>query len=153
MTVISANFAAAAESRKMPNYRYRDLLMKTFEEALAVADAAFKCDVDMTWRAEDGQLRASINDNDVFGWGCADSEDVEYDDLPLLQRAYDDLHSLSPHAPRFVAYTDTLFVSRKRGMRPQGKFYKHLPKETWPLFDAAGPVREATLGEPEEVPA
>jgi hypothetical protein len=41
----------------------------------------------------------------------------------------------------------TLYACRRKHMRPQGASYPS-DKELWPLFDACGPEREISLGNP-----
>ncbi|MBY0355526.1 MAG: hypothetical protein K2Q12_07325 [Rickettsiales bacterium] len=87
---------------------------------------------------EDGQCGLHVNCNDLFGWGCADSEEVELDDLASFQECL----TLVPKGGI------DLWVCRKRQARPQGAVYSYYDKEHWPLFDACGPEREIGFGNP-----
>ncbi len=121
--------------------------MKTIEEVKAVVNAAFKHDIDLLWRVDDNnEIRAAINVNDVFFWGCSDAEEIEVEDLPELEKALEDGGYI------FGSY---LFVCRKRGMRPQGAWINLCAKnyddfKAQPFLDA-GPVREIDVGNPKEV--
>lgn len=104
------------------------------------------------WTADRaGHLHFQVLCNDAFAWACADGEEITPDTLPELERAQQDA----------VTWTDDptqddfglLFVSRLRGMRPQGAMYRYLDRRLWPLFDAAGPERELGLGNPHARPA
>ena len=83
--------------------------------------------------------------NDEFFWGCSDGEHISPNDLPMLRQAYEDARAAKESA-KF--YGPTLFICRKRGMRPQGACYPDLVPELWPLLDACGPEREVGLGNP-----
>lgn len=88
--------------------------------------------------SENDALTPSIECGDVFVWGCADEEDILEDDLPLLEKCFQDTGGESG------SNGAALFCARKRGMRPQGAMYKHFKEEYWPLFDACGPKREVS---------
>lgn len=81
----------------------------------------------------------SVNCNDFFGPGCADSEDIEPNDNELLQQSYDDVHEALGRPS--VEITLMLFAARKRHTRPHGGVYKNLPEKLAALFNAAGPPR------------
>ena len=88
-------------------------------------------------------LEFFINCNDFFAWGCADAEPVQTpEDVGALERAFQDAGDDGP----------LLYCARRRGMRPQGAYYDHIEKEHWPLFDACGPEREVTFGNPKAHP-
>lgn len=80
--------------------------------------------------------------SDVFYWGTADQELIAASDLELLRLTAADLGE--DHGD----YLSDLFAARKRGMRPQGAYYKTLNSSVAALFDAAGPERETTVGNP-----
>lgn len=121
--------------------------MKTIEEVKAVINAAFKYDIDLYWHVDDNdEIRAAINVNDVFFWGCSDAEEVEVEDLPALEKAIRDVGEI---------WGPYLFSCRKRGMRPQGAWINLCAKNyddftAQPFLDA-GPVREIDFGNPKEV--
>jgi hypothetical protein len=90
-------------------------------------------------------LNFAINCNDIFAWACADCEPVESGkDVLALEQAFNDAGE--EDGP-------ILYCCRRRKMRPQGAVYKegnveHIARANWPLFDACGPVREVTFGNP-----
>lgn len=85
-----------------------------------------------------------LNMNDVFAWACADAEELTLENLPVFEQAVKDCMEACDVGE---AYAPNLFAARIRKMRPQGAAYPP-DKELWPLFDAAGPVREIGLGNP-----
>lgn len=87
------------------------------------------------------KLEFFIPCNDIFFWGGSDAEDLMISDLPLLKRSIDDISEFSVYGP-------ILFCARKRKERPQDALYQRLRRKDWPLFDAAGPVRELGFGNP-----
>ena len=97
---------------------------------------------ELWWRTDSkyAPITFFVRCNDVFDWGTADAEEITEADLPALEAALRD-------AEEFYC-GPILFVARKRGQRPQGAMYKHLPVEAWFLFDQAGPVRERNLFNP-----
>lgn len=88
--------------------------------------------------------------NDFFHWGCADLERVTPDNIGMLEKACEDCRAADDCCSH---YGELLFCARLRGMRPQGAYYKHLPKELHHLFDACGPLREVGLGNPKKHPS
>jgi len=81
-----------------------------------------------------------VHCNDLFFWGSVDVENIETDDnITLLMEC---LRQSKNNAL-------LLYCARKRGMRPQGAYYKYLFKEE-DLFDNCGPERE--LWEPGNTP-
>jgi hypothetical protein len=134
--------------------------MKTYDEVQAVAKATWELDVEARWWADytaADEVKCTLNCNDVFFWGCADSEAVEPADLPLLREAHGQLEALPPEDGQkhhgYTAYAEVLYCAKKRQMRPQGALYETLPKATWPLFNACGPHRPAEFGNPRATPA
>ena len=91
------------------------------------------------FKEEDNRLAVFALCNDFFVWACADVEEITPENLVVLEGAKVDLAKLGDDEEMYVAL---LFCSRVRGMRPQGAFYEHLPKPSWPLFDACGPERD-----------
>jgi hypothetical protein len=70
---------------------------------------------------DDGTIHIEFNCNDLFYWGCSDSEEVAYDDLVDYG---EDVRDLIPFDQEYLA--DALFAARKRNQRPQGAFLKDL---------------------------
>lgn len=85
--------------------------------------------------------KPAINCNDVFYWGCADSEYITVELLPLFNEAVDDCDGNLEMAAN-------LYCARIRKERPQGAMYTYIPEELWPLFDECGPEREIDMGNP-----
>ena len=97
------------------------------------------------WRFTDGRLTIYVNCNDVFAWGCSDVEELTAENLHDAAQAKADVMALGGKG----SYNwPLLFCARQRKMRPQGAMYKHIDPALWPLFDAAGPPRQAGLGNP-----
>lgn len=89
------------------------------------------------------------NCNDLFDWACADCERVTPDNIGLLEQSFADAAAAADCGE---AWGDSLFCCRVRKMRPQGAYYRNLPKELWPLFDACGPEREVNMANPRPRP-
>lgn len=87
----------------------------------------------------DGELKFYANCNDFFYWGCADSEPISNEDFKLLESSVND--SKGYHGI-------LLYCARKRKLRPQGAYYKHL-KEDKELFDACGTERTIDIANPQ----
>jgi hypothetical protein len=87
------------------------------------------------------------NCNDMFFWGCADSESIEPGDLDDIRTAIKDVTTVCPDVMHYTNSTNgiALWCARKRKMRPQGCAYPSDPR-IWLLFDACGPERESGLG-------
>ncbi len=101
------------------------------------------------------ELTFTVNCNDFFAWGCADGEPVCDSTAADLNQAIVDIGKASGDKHGTYIYSEYgcfLYCARHRKSRPQGAYYKHLPKWSWPLFDECGPVREAGLGNPYERP-
>lgn len=86
----------------------------------------------------DGGYFAAIVCNDVFYWGTADLEYIKEDELDLFDQC------LTADPIRGVL----LFCARKRGMRPQGAFYKMLDDKEKELFRRGLPERETDIANP-----
>lgn len=110
-----------------------------------------------------------INCNDLFYWGCADSEEIEAEDIPDFDKCFEDVRVAAgindpeklkfPHGGTkedvvawnkyhdewygISAWAPTLWCCRKRKMRPQIPYYRIIPTELHELFNACGPVRTA----------
>lgn len=100
-----------------------------------VVDIIDELELDVFWNSG----KALLCCNDAFFWGCADCEEITVEDIPSLRQAHADSKQFNGQL---------LFIARKRGERPQGAMYAHLEPEEWPLFDACGPERPSTLGNP-----
>jgi hypothetical protein len=85
--------------------------------------------------------------SDVFWWGTADVEPIAPVDVPLLEQTAADTRRAG--AEVWIA---ELYAARKRGSRPQGAFYEHIPAGLWALFDACGPLRSVEVGNPRPQP-
>lgn len=91
-------------------------------------------------------LKIYLNCSDQFYWATADAEDVTPDDLDLFESCIDDLKKIETLRYDRI-YSDALYASRKRGMRPQGPWYgyerrAYVNADVAALFDACGPERE-----------
>jgi hypothetical protein len=124
--------------------------MKTYDEIRQVIALVSQLDLDVTPYVDDaGEVHVCLNCNDTFFWGCADAEDIEAEDLPLLQQANDELTQV---LGKYHNLADILFICKKRRMRPQGALYKLLPPKCWALLNACGPYRKVSTGNPEDIP-
>lgn len=93
------------------------------------------------WQKPDDSLEFYVRCNDFFWWATSDSEQVTPANVHILEESMRD--AKAAHDVLGKLYGGLLFCARARKMRPQGAYYDHLPKELWPLFDAAGPERDA----------
>jgi len=92
-----------------------------------------------------------ITCSDLFAWGFADLERVDNQkDVDLLEQSIKDCEEINKNTGSVNAAE--LYCARKRSMRPQGAYYNYIGKELWPLFDACGPEREITMGNPKPKP-
>lgn len=106
------------------------------------------CD-ELYWRT-DGEyapITLFVNVNDVFHWGCADSEDITPESLPEFKKALNDINEVAPKRVCSEYDAIVLYAARMRKMRPQGAAYP-FDKEIWPLLNECGPEREVGLGNP-----
>jgi hypothetical protein len=109
---------------------------------------------------QDYSINLFVNCNDLFEWACADAEPITKEDMELFEQTAIDLLQLEydgtcSHA---TCYLPELYASRKRGMRPQGawlygymrdgKKITYCDEEVVPLFEAAGPERGKSFGNP-----
>lgn len=85
-----------------------------------------------------------VNCNDLFFWGCSDSEPLGPSSIGQLEQAVADAKVAGDEA-----HGSLLWVARRRKMRPQGAYYKYFEDGVKPLFDACGPAREVGFGNPE----
>jgi hypothetical protein len=99
----------------------------------------------VTYEGEDsGEIKFYVLCNDMFWWGTADCEWITTEDIPDLQRAYDDLKAADLDDICMWCYAPELWISRKRGMRPQRPWWdrERIPGPAKELFLAAGPHRD-----------
>lgn len=89
------------------------------------------------------ELSFHILCNDVFWWGTSDAEEVTENDLSDLEQALKDGGFVNG---------PLLYCARRREMRPQGAYYKHLEKGSWHLFDECGPSRCPCFSNPHPRP-
>ncbi|UKK84716.1 hypothetical protein L7H23_01030 [Sphingopyxis sp. BSN-002] len=85
--------------------------------------------------------------SDLFLWGCADLEPLTPDNIALLDEAAGELTAIDDcYGPEWAP---RLFCCRTRKMRPQGAYYKYIPDQFRDKFDACGPERQPTFGDPQ----
>lgn len=85
--------------------------------------------------------------SDLFLWGCADLEPLTPDNIALLDETADELTAIDDcYGPEWAP---RLFCCRTRKMRPQGAYYKYIPNQFRDKFDACGPERQPTFGNPQ----
>jgi hypothetical protein len=114
---------------------------------------AFEHTEEIWWRMNKDnreELNIYANCSDFFVWGCSDVEEITQEKLPILREVKKEMDSLSI-SDHEIEY-GLLFCAKVRQMRPQGAYYKYLKEETWPLFDACGPIRETGMGNPKPHP-
>lgn len=87
------------------------------------------------WSESQGESIPSFLLNDVFVWACSDAENIFPNDIPDIEKAQKDCAALYKYGK---SRGILLWACRKRQWRPQVAYYKYLPKELHPLFDAAG---------------
>jgi hypothetical protein len=123
--------------------------MKELDDILAVMRLAAKHDLQdcIGYSFDDGDVSFYVPCSDVFGWGCADAEELPIENLPLLERAIDDCLAIDPVCGMLSGME--LYCARVRNLRPQGPAYPE-NQELWPLFDACGPERAIDHGNPSE---
>ena len=105
------------------------------------------------WRTErqspfddDDPLQLLVNCNDVFFWASADCEEITEENHQSLIDTITECEAIVGRYNANDAFP--LWVARVRAMRPQSPVYKHLDPRLWHLFDAAGPEREQSIGNP-----
>lgn len=93
---------------------------------------------DLMWTcSSSGQLRFAVKCSDTYWWATADCEDIGITDLPALRQAKMDALSTDS------AYLwPTLWVSRKRKLRPMRGLYNSVDTAFRELLDASGPERD-----------
>lgn len=123
-----------------------EFLLKIFEAA------SYEYCNDLFWRTDGEYAPVTfwVNCNDLFYWACADNEEITPENVELLKNTikeceqYDeeDRKNNVDFSNTFIsAYSTLLFCCRVRKMRPQGPYYKHIPKKYHYLFDVCGPER------------
>ena len=127
------------ESRKKGLALVAQIEQAHFTHEVLALLAETDCLLSIWWRC-DGEFAPVtffVNANDVFEWACADCEILTPDDLPALRQAISEVRAID-EAKKDEGFT--LWVARKRGMRPQRPAY---PKDERirALFDACGPER------------
>ncbi len=102
---------------------------------------------ELWWRTDSdyAPITLLVNCNDLFFWGCADSETLTPADLDDLEKAVADAKAAGDEH-----HGHLFWVARKRGMRPQGAYYKYFEGSLPELFNACGSERETGLGNPEK---
>jgi hypothetical protein len=117
--------------------------------ALKVTEFEY-CD-ELWWRTKnaDGKsdLTLWINCSDIFYWGTSDAEKITNDNIDLLEQTVAEVQEIVGQWDADEAFV--LWVSRVRGLRPQGAYYKGIDPRLRPLFDVAGPERKIDLFNPQ----
>lgn len=103
------------------------------------------------WSVKDGAVSFYVNCNDLFFWGCADSEEITQESVDVLEKALADCKAVNMVTGTIEA--GSLYAARIRNMRPQGACYECIEKEFWPLYDECGPEREVGPGNPIKHPS
>lgn len=104
-----------------------------------------------------------INCNDWECWGSSDAEDITDEFLDAWQLSIDEIKAALANEGKIAcwkasrSWSHLLAVSKVRGTRPQGCWYKYkgkvnIPPKLWHLFNACGSHREAGLGNPVATP-
>jgi hypothetical protein len=88
----------------------------------------------LIWAEDRDELRFAVNCSDTFAWGTADAEDVSDDDLDAIAQAKTD--------SRIDPFWPTLWVARKRQMRPMRLFLDDTAEPMSGLLMACGPERD-----------
>lgn len=106
---------------------------------------------DLFWRVDDGQISLYANVSDIFFWGGYDVEQITWETLPELERAYLDLKAVEAEE-----FTSELYAARIRQMRPQGAAYPSDTHDSWrrvvEFYNACGPERAIDVGNPKKPP-
>lgn len=92
-------------------------------------------ELDVYWH----EGKPNFNCNDEFAWGCSDCEEFGVEDFKEIKKCMSE--SIGGDGV-------LLWIARKRKMRPQGALYVFIDRADWPLFDACGPHREESFGNP-----
>lgn len=128
--------------------------MWDYPSILRLLDVLYKADSrsDLLWYVKGQHVDFCILCSDVFWWGTADLEEIYPEDLDDLENAFKDCKALeeSKEAPYATNYMATLWVARKRKMRPQGACYENMDAKLAELFDKAGEKRELNIANPKD---
>jgi len=81
---------------------------------------------------DDDKIGLYVNCNDLFYWACADSEEIEPNELQDLFKCYE----------KSKSFGGFLWACKKTGMRPQTPWYESFSEEEKRLFDECGPFRD-----------
>jgi hypothetical protein len=106
-------------------------LMEIFEDG----DGGFRCSFFIDPKTR--EIMCTLNANDLFYWAAADSVDVDFEDIPLINQTKEDCKFMKAEWPIW----EDLFMCRKRGMRPQRAYCKYWGSspEFVNLLNACGP--------------
>jgi hypothetical protein len=146
-------FADGAASVSTKGFDQAQGRIATALRAMQICDGFDGPSADTLWWRTDDQyapVTMFVNCNDLFMWGCSDCEAITAENVEALALAVADIAAIDDCE---VDMAGLLWVSRLRGSRPQGAYYKSIDKALWPLFDACGPVRDAGFGNPVAHPA
>lgn len=125
--------------KELETYQFMLQVMEFFSEHDIIGILYWRCD------GEYAPIKFFTNTNDLFCWGTADAEYVNPENFDELKKAVDECLAIDPVLGAIVGCE--LFACRMNKMRPQGAAYPE-NKNLWPLFDACGPEREISLGNP-----
>ncbi len=119
--------------------------MSDAEPILRVLDALATwdhCD-EVFWRTDGKYAPVTffVKCNDLFAWGCADCEPLSAETVDAFNAACHDAHVADAPGEHLECWGPLLYCARRRGMRPQGPYYKRLPVKLHALFNACGPER------------
>jgi hypothetical protein len=116
---------------------------------------------DIFWQTDGAYAPVTFfgNCNDMFCWGTADCEEITKEDIPDIEQALMECLRVDKRTPddtrKAVNWFTLLWIARKRGLRPQGAAYdnkSYIPEKIWRLFNACGPHRPASTGNPQPTP-
>lgn len=134
-----------------------------FEVAKLASDDAYDS---IRWHFDkSGKMSLWVDCSDIFSWACSDAETLTAETFPELVQAIADVRWVNGECDDGF----TLYVARRRKMRPQGAWFKYLKvtdrtpngKGGWrveeneeltaqlhQLFNDAGPERGINLNNP-----
>jgi len=132
-------------------------------KVLATFEEIDSCD-DLIWHVKDGQVSFSVDCNDLFCWGCSDTEDLTEENFHLLEEAIQEIKAIPETNVKGMKsdqkefwgcwpvrsfFVPSLFCAKSRKARPQGAaFPSSTHKDLWHLFDACGPEKPVQFGNP-----
>lgn len=114
---------------------------KDFYERLTNIICDHDLNEDVFWNRIDGKIRIYTNSSDLFWWAYADCVEITEENIELLEQSLQLCKS---------SLGVELFACRMKKMRPQGAYYKYIPKELKKYFDECGPEREPGFGNPHD---